>query len=108
VRPLPQNSAEFGRLKHSGNPARHYYGVPIDGNTGGLAMRRTLPEWVAEWRVSLDLARKVIRRSPALRSLGERFGSTRTYDETEANAIREAVEQRRPGKPGPKPAAVAG
>ena len=61
-------------------------------------MKRTLPTWSRDWPWSLDVVRKVLRRRPDLRMLGERVGPTLVYDEAEANKIREAMEQRERAK----------
>jgi hypothetical protein len=67
---------------------------------------QSLPTWCIEWRQSVDIVRKLIRRSPDLQSLGRKFGSTKLYDEGEAAKILAALEHR--GSKEPADAAKGG
>ncbi len=58
----------------------------------------TLPRLCELWGEPLDLARTVIRKTPALKSLGRRLGPTRVYDSNEAETIRAALVARRQAK----------
>ncbi|VTR94103.1 unnamed protein product [Gemmata massiliana] len=55
---------------------------------------KTLPELVREWGASLDVTRKLIRRTPALQQLGQTFGAVRLYREDEGLKIRTALDAR--------------
>jgi hypothetical protein len=49
-------------------------------------------------KTSLDVLRKLIRKSPELSKLGKTFGRQRIYTKAEADKVREAYEQRKPRK----------
>ncbi len=55
---------------------------------------KTLPEMTREWGASLDVVRKLIRRTPALQQLGQTYGAVRLYCEDEGLKIRTALEAR--------------
>jgi hypothetical protein len=55
---------------------------------------QSLPGWCIEWRLNIDIARKLIRRRPDLQALGKQVGATRVYDESDAAKIRAALAER--------------
>lgn len=54
----------------------------------------TLPTLAAQWGISLDALRTLVRRDPELRRLGSVVGASRGFSPAEAETIRAAFEAR--------------
>ena len=55
-------------------------------------MRETLPTLALRLGARLDLLRKIVRTTPALKALGERLGPSRVYGPQDAEVIKKAWE----------------
>jgi|GEM_PF-4569431 len=48
---------------------------------------KTLVQWCLSWGVSVDIARRTIRKNPELQQLGTQVGCSKGYSELEAQQI---------------------
>ena len=55
----------------------------------------TLPKLANLWSVSLDSLREFVRRIPALKELGTKYGPTRCYNAVEVRKIKAAWDSKR-------------